>query len=79
MDAPPREWFETDYYRVLGVSETASQKEITKAYRRQLSRHHPDKLQANGLPESMLAHAQQQTQLIIEAFNIIRESRGEKA
>jgi DnaJ like chaperone protein len=66
-------------YQVLHVLPGARMPEITKAYRRQLSRHHPDKLQANGLPESMLAHAQQQTQLIIEAFNIIRESRGEKA
>jgi DnaJ like chaperone protein len=66
-------------YQVLDVLPGARMPEITKAYRRQLSRHHPDKLQANGLPESMLAHAQQQTQLIIEAFNIIRESRGEKA
>jgi len=51
--------------------------EITKAYRRQLSRHHPDKLKANGLPESMLNFAQVQTQLVIEAFNILRESQGE--
>ena len=29
--------------------------EVTKAYRRQMSRHHPDKLVANGLPESMAA------------------------
>lgn len=64
-------------YQVLGVLPGTAMAEITRAYRRQLSRHHPDKLQANGLPESMLAFAQQQTQLVIEAFNIIRESRGE--
>ena len=69
----------SEAYEVLGVLPGARMPEITKAYRRQLSRHHPDKLKANGLPESMLAHAQQQTQLIIEAFNIIRESRGERA
>jgi len=64
-------------YQVLGVLPGTAMGEITRAYRRQLSRHHPDKLKANGLPESMLAFAQQQTQLVIEAFNIIRESRGE--
>jgi DnaJ like chaperone protein len=44
-----------------------------------LSRHHPDKLKSNGLPESMLEHAQQRTQQIIEAWNIIREARGIKS
>jgi DnaJ like chaperone protein len=67
----------SEAFEVLGVLPGARMPDITKAYRRQLSRHHPDKLKANGLPESMLAHAQQQTQLIIEAFNIIRESRGD--
>ncbi|NCW21792.1 MAG: co-chaperone DjlA [Gammaproteobacteria bacterium] len=64
-------------YQVLGVLPGAPMPEITKAYRRQLSRHHPDKLKANGLPESMLNFAQMQTQLVIEAFNIIRESQGD--
>ncbi|HEX6418409.1 MAG TPA: molecular chaperone DnaJ [Acidimicrobiales bacterium] len=40
--APQREWFEKDYYRVLGVSETASQKDIKSAYRKLSRRYHPD-------------------------------------
>ena len=63
-------------YRVLEVEPSASVDEIAKAYRRQLSRHHPDKLKANGLPESMIEHAKQRTQQIIEAYELIRERRG---
>jgi DnaJ like chaperone protein len=63
-------------YKVLETTSDASKDEIVKAYRRQLSRHHPDKLKANGLPESMIEHAKQRTQLIIEAYELIRERRG---
>ena len=63
-------------YRVLETSDAASDEEVVKAYRRALNRHHPDKLKANGLPESMMAHAKQRTQQIIEAYELIRERRG---
>jgi DnaJ like chaperone protein len=63
-------------YEVLEVAATASDEEVTRAYRRQLSRHHPDKLKANGLPESMLEHAKRRTQQIIEAWDLVREKRG---
>ena len=63
-------------YKVLETTPSASKDEIVKAYRRQLSRHHPDKLKANGLPDSMIEHAKQRTQLIIEAYELIRERRG---
>jgi len=63
-------------YSVLECTPATSDDELVKAYRRQLSRHHPDKLKANGLPESMIEHAKQRTQQIIEAYELIRERRG---
>jgi DnaJ like chaperone protein len=63
-------------YKVLEVEVTATNDEVVKAYRRALSRHHPDKLKANGLPESMLEHAKERTQQIIEAYEMIKERRG---
>jgi molecular chaperone DnaJ len=40
--APQREWFEKDYYKVLGVAENADHKEIAKAYRKLAKQYHPD-------------------------------------
>jgi DnaJ like chaperone protein len=66
----------SDAYRVLNVAATASNVEVTLAYRRQMSRHHPDKLVANGLPESMSEIAKRKTQQIREAYETICAHRG---
>ena len=40
--APQREWFDKDYYSVLGVPQGATEKEITRAYRKLAKEYHPD-------------------------------------
>jgi DnaJ like chaperone protein len=63
-------------YTLLESTASASDEQVVKAYRRQMSRNHPDKLQANGLPESMLERAKERTQQIQAAYELIRSVRG---
>lgn len=65
-----------EFYAELEIEAAISDQEVTKAYRRQMSRHHPDKLVANGLPESMAQMAKEKTQRIQEAYEGIRAARG---
>ena len=46
-----REWFEKDYYAVLGVPQNASAKDITKAYRKLARQYHPDANPNNSAAE----------------------------
>lgn len=65
-----------DAYRVLGVDPDAGEKEIKTAYRRLMNQHHPDKLKARGMPESMIPVAEEKTREIRAAYDAVRQSRG---
>lgn len=65
----------TAAYELIGVSESATDGEVKKAYRRQMNQHHPDKLVAKGLPEEMIDIATQKTQDIKAAYELIKSHR----
>ena len=62
-------------YEVLGVAKNAPDPEVKKAYRRLMNQHHPDKLVSKGLPEEMIKLANEKTQQIKEAYELIKKSR----
>jgi DnaJ like chaperone protein len=66
----------TEAYRVLGVQPDASDAEVKMAYRRLMNQHHPDKLRARGMPESMIPVAEEKTREIRAAWDILRAARG---
>jgi len=67
-----------DAYAVLGITKSATDAEVKKAYRRLTNQHHPDKLVSKGLPEEMIEIAKTRTQEIRAAYDQIKQSRGMK-
>jgi DnaJ like chaperone protein len=63
-------------YQLLNVAKTDSDAEIKKAYRRMMNQHHPDKLVSKGLPEEMMKMANEKTQQIKKAYELIKKYRS---
>lgn len=63
-------------YKVLGLTPDASRAEVKNAYRRLMSQHHPDKLEAKGLSEEVMRRAKEKTQQISKAYETIQKSGG---
>lgn len=64
-----------DAYQILGVRPEASDQQVTRAYRKLMSQHHPDKLVSQGLPEEMMKLATEKTQQIKAAYDQIMSQR----
>ena len=64
-----------DAYTALGVKSSASDRELKGAYRRLMSKHHPDELIAQGVPEDMLRLATEKSQEISSAYDLILKAR----
>lgn len=73
--AKPRADLLKEAFQLLGIAESATDAEVKKAYRRQMNQHHPDKLVAKGLPETMIKIATEKTQEIKAAYDTITQSR----
>ncbi|MFL2546037.1 MAG: co-chaperone DjlA [Candidatus Rariloculaceae bacterium] len=67
-----------DAYSVLGLDSAASDDDVKTAYRRLMNQHHPDKLVARGLPESMMRVAEEKTTEIRAAYERVKTHRGFK-
>ncbi|WP_394182584.1 co-chaperone DjlA [Marinomonas posidonica] len=62
-------------YDALGVTPDMSDADIKKAYRRLMSKNHPDKLSSQGLPDEMIELAKERTQEIQSAYELIKNAR----
>jgi DnaJ like chaperone protein len=63
---------------VLGISESASEAEIKKAYREKCKKMHPDVLRSEGLPDELVKYAGIQIQSYTEAKDALLEARPKK-
>jgi molecular chaperone DnaJ len=67
-----REWFEKDYYSVLGVPKNATHAEIKKAYRKLAQKHHPDANPGN-------AQAEERFKEVSAAYDVLGDDEKRKA
>lgn len=64
-----------DAYKALGVGRDSTDAEVKRAYRKLMSRYHPDKLIGQGMPDDMVAMATEQAKEIQLAYDLIKKQR----
>ena len=73
------DWFRSDRdnpYRVLGLTEDASDAEVDLAWRRLIAQYHPDKL--NGVADELRRQAETRARAINAAYDRIQTLRKRK-
>lgn len=73
---PQRNTQGPDPYAVLGISRSADDRAVKRAYRKLISEHHPDRL--GDLPEEMRKRAESRASEINAAYERIKAERGFK-
>ena len=56
-----------DFYEILGVSKTADEREIKKAYKRLAMKHHPDRNQGDKASESKFKEIKEAYEILTDA------------
>jgi molecular chaperone DnaJ len=69
--APRNDWLEKDFYKVLGVSDSATEKEITRAYRKLAKQFHPDANPGDTAAETRFKQ-------ISEAYDVVGDDERRK-
>jgi DnaJ like chaperone protein len=64
-----------DAFKILGSKASDDAKAIKKAYRKQMSLHHPDKMASKGLPAQALELSKKKAQDIQLAYELVRQHK----
>ena len=67
-----KDWIEKDYYKALGVSKTASQADIKKAFRGLAKKHHPDSNENDPKSEAKFKE-------VSEAYDVLSDEGKRKS
>ncbi len=63
-------------YKLLGITQDASNAEVKKAYRKKAAEFHPDKVQGSGLSNAFIQFAKEEFQKISNAYETICKARN---
>jgi DnaJ like chaperone protein len=63
-------------YAALGIDQSATNDEVVKAYRRAMSRSHPDKIAADNPDKEALAAAENRTREVRAAYEMLKSRRS---